>query len=722
MGKGGSGDGERKLRKPRGVSLATRLAGATLIVSFAALAAATTIGINSGLSLGREIYENRLVSLNNSTGAGVASAMTSAGRAADALALSPATAEAIGAFDDAITELRAPDGFDPIVERRRLVAAYDATYADLFELAADDLSAQNLAPRTTEAIYLQDQYSFADDVERLATIDDAEDGSTWSATHAAVHPGFRRFVDELQFSDLYLVEPVNERIVYSVEKRIDLGTSLQSGPFSGSVLANTVSRVLDDPDAGAATSDLSFYDPVPGEPVGVYATPVFDGGDLAGVLAFLYDGAVLTDITSNGGDWDGAGFDETADAYFVGDDGTVRTDPRSYLDDPVGFLDASVASGALTETERSAIEARGTTVLELRATDASIAAGATSADSDDPVAGRVSIDGNDVFSNVTRFDTPASDISEQLRWLVIAEIDVEEAETAIIDFRNLLVVGTAVFLIVTAFFAVGWANRTMAPVRAISDRLADPDRETEPLTLRDSSPLEFHYLAASFEQMAALLRRQHGRLAIAREERLVLMQQMLPPAVAERVATGDLDDLDQIAQTSVAVVVVLGLGDLVQREGAAGRELVESLHAELDELAEQHGLDRIKVVGDAYFASCGHDRPYIDHAPRVVTFATDARDAIEEFGHRTESGLDAAIGVHTGPVTIGMVGEERMIFDVWGDTVSYAHLLARRAEHGGILVSGGTNEMLPDELVTEPVESADDTVWSVPLTTVGGVG
>ena len=720
MAAGEGGNGAAEHRRRRGVSLATRLAGAIVIVSLAALSAATLVGINAGLSLGREIYEDRLVSLNNSSSSGIAAAFASSNAAAEALALSPSTADATVAFAAAIGDVSASAEFDPNSERRELVKAYETVYGDVLAATADDLSIQSLVARTADAIYLQTRYSINPEIRRAAIIDDAEDGSSWSEVHAEYNPGFRRFVDELELSDLYLVEPVNEQIVYSVEKRLDLGTSLQSGPFSGSVLANTVSRVFEDPGAGSVISDLSFYDAIPGEPVGAYAAPILADGELVGVLAFLYDGAVLTDIVSNDGDWEAAGYDDTADVYFVGDDGTMRTDPRGFLDDPAAFLDASQAAAGLTNDERAVIEARGTTVLVLRAVDATIS---DHESDDDPVAERTSIDGKDVFSSVAVFDTPNSDLGDQLDWLVVAEIEVEEAETSIEDFRGLLVVGTAVFMIVAAFMAVAWANRLMAPVRAISDRLGDPDTTAPPLELSESSPLEFQYLAASFEQMATILRQQHGQLATAREGRLELMQRMLPPAVAERVAAGDLDGLDEVAQTSVAVVVVLGLAELVQQEGSEGRAIVEALHEELDALAEQHGLDRIKVVGDAYFASCGHDRPYIDHAPRAVTFATDARDAVEEFGRRTQGGLDAAIGVHTGSVTIGMVGEQRMIFDVWGDTVSHAHLLARRAGHNSILLSDSTHQMLPDELVTEPFEATGEgATWAVPLTTVGGIG
>ena len=303
MAAGEGGNGAAEHRRRRGVSLATRLAGAIVIVSLAALSAATLVGVSAGLSLGREIYEDRLVSLNNSSSSGIAAAFASSNAAAEALALSPSTADATVAFAAAIGDVSASAEFDPNSERRELVKAYETIYGDVLAATADDLSIQSLVARTADAIYLQTRYSINPEIRRAAIIDDAEDGSSWSEVHAEYNPGFRRFVDELELSDLYLVEPVNEQIVYSVEKRLDLGTSLQSGPFSGSVLANTVSRVFEDPGAGSVISDLSFYDAIPGEPVGAYAAPILADGQLVGVLAFLYDGAVLTDIVSNDGDW-----------------------------------------------------------------------------------------------------------------------------------------------------------------------------------------------------------------------------------------------------------------------------------------------------------------------------------------------------------------------------------------------------------------------------------
>jgi class 3 adenylate cyclase len=230
-------------------------------------------------------------------------------------------------------------------------------------------------------------------------------------------------------------------------------------------------------------------------------------------------------------------------------------------------------------------------------------------------------------------------------------------------------------------------------------------------------------LATSFESMSDTLDQQQIRLAIVREERLQTMREMLPTAVAERIAAGDLQNVDEVPEATVVVLVVLGLSDLVRSDGdGSDRETVDRLHAELDDLALQNGLDRVKVVGDAYFAACGHDRPYIDHAPRAIAFAADAHDVIRELSLDSPADLDVAVGIDTGPVIVGMTGGTRLVYDVWGETVTVAHHLARRAGRGQILISEQSKDLLPASIETDLVSGSGghDAIWSVDSSSVGG--
>jgi class 3 adenylate cyclase len=640
--------------------MATRLAASVLVVSFVALAVATVVGVASGFDLGRQIDRDELTSTGAAAAFDIEAELSGTRSASRALASSPQAVDAVEQFSAAFDELQTA-------------------------LAADDSGAD------------------------ASGVDDAGDGSARSSVHRTFDPAYRRVVDELGLVDLYLIDP-DARIVYSVAEQADLGTSLVVGPYGGSVLANTVGEVIGDPAGGTVASDLSFYDPAAERAIGVMASPVLDGSRLVGVLAVTYDAADLTEIVTVDRSW--AGHPETGDVYLVGADGTLRSDPRPFLEDPSAFLDASLATGVISTEDRTTIEAAGTTVLTQSANGATVIAGTAG---DGGVGERVSMTGTDVLSTTTPITLDGFD------WFVVAEVDRSTAEERLVDFRNVLVVGTALFVVLIAFFAVSWASSIMRPVRVTSERLSSSDVDPVGFIVAERSPVEIHHLVASFESMSATLEHEQRELAEAREQRLDLLRKLLPRTVADRISRGDLEGLDEVPQASVVVLVVLGLGDLV-RVGAPGsnRDLVDRLHGDLDDLAEQHGLDRIKIVGDAYFAACGHDRPFIDHAPRVVAFATDARDAIRDLGEQRAARLDVAVGVHTGPVTVGMAGGARLVYDVWGETVTVAHHLARRAQRGDVLLSETTHRLLPDEIPRERVTDAGDAaLWSVPMTAMG---
>jgi class 3 adenylate cyclase len=701
------------------VSLATRLAGALLALSLASLAIATLVGLNAGFDLGRDIYEQRLETAADAAAFDIAAAIEGSSAANEALALSPEAAVAIDRFAAGVDELRADPTIDTDAITADLVTAYDEPYLSRSGPDGRSLSIGEVISTDPAALFLQRQYSvqevdaetgdpvtadvISDRPTEVRTIDDASridnagDGSTWSAVHDEYHSAYRRVVEEFGLRDLYLVEPDEGVVVYSVGKGPDLGTSLTSGPMSGSVLSNTVKAVIEDPKT--ARSDLNTYVAASGELVGVIASPVFDGDELAGVVAITYDADRIDSIL----DRPPVGDIDMPDVFLAGTDGTLRSNPRGFRDDPAAYLAASEEAGSLTPAQSQAIRDAGSVAL-IQTVSAATAESAVAGDIG--VEQRPSVTGSEVFGTVQRVPV------ESPVWFVVGELDFDDAEAALADFRSILIVGTSLFVLAIAFFAVGWAQGIVRPVKLISERLGDPDSRGAPLEIPTQSPIEMHHLVESFESMAETLDRQQVSLALAREDRLDLMKQMLPAAIADRVANGELDGVDEVQHATVVVVVVLGLGELVRRGGPSRLGLVDRLHAELDELADHHGLDRIKVVGDAYFASCGHDRPFIDHAPRVVAFATDARDAVRAIGAEQGDRLAVGAGVQTGRVTVGMTGGARLVYDVWGETVTMADQLARRAGPNVVLVSDTVRKLLPDEIEVIPAGDADG-VWAV---------
>jgi len=692
-------------------SLATRLALVIVAMSLLSLLAATIVGVRTGRELGDDLDDDRLVALRSSGSLDVASRMAALGRSVGAVAASPQAVLAIEDLGAAFDQLADIPAADFARQQDQLRTVYEERYLDALEVGGRVVDMTDILVESAAGTYLQFHYATEEHAaDTPAEVDDAGDGSLWSELHRVVQPQYREVVDRLQLNDMLLVEP-GGNVVYSVAKRPDLGSNLEVGPFSGSVVARAYDLVVDDPSVGPVVVDLAFYEPALLTPVGAVAAPVLEGGRLAGVAIFLYDSAPFTDALTADGQWDDAGFPATGETYLFGSDGLLRSEPRDFIETPVTFLNAAIEAGNLDETRRAEILATGSTVLLQPAAEATLNVGLAG---DDEVAERTSITGVDVL------DTVAAVPVDGLDWYVVSEVSAESAEGDLADFEEFLIIGAAIFVVALTFVAVAWADLIVRPVRSISNRLASAERRDDPIDVPPRSPIEFQRLAASFETMSLALRSQEEQLAQARGQRLDLLRSMLPPAVADRIAAGDVDSLEEVPEASVVVVVIQGLGALVRAgDELADRDRIDQLHAELDDLAAGHGLERVKVVGDAYFAACGHDRPLIDHAPRSVSFAADAQDAVRAIGRAGDIALDVSVGVHTGPVTVGMTGGIRMVYDVWGATVTAAHSLARRAGRGQILVSGATAAVLPDSVGRARAGGDDEDGWVVDAASVG---
>lgn len=686
--------GERGSRFRARTSTATRLAASVVVISLVSLVVATLVGVTTGEDLADDLNEEHLRATVESASSDVQTELRGLGRTTDALAVSLQAAVSVELFDAAFTEIESSIGQGEYEdELDALIAAYRVDYLDPLRAAGRDVQLRDITSTSPTATYLQ--YEYAIDLgaaAKPATLDDAGDGSEWTEIHRRVHPVYREVVNRLDLLDLYLIEP-DGTVVYSVSKGPDLGTNMRTGPYSGSVVANTFKRVAGAPDEDAFTSDLRFYDAVPGVPVGAVASPILDESEFVGALVVTYDAARLTDLVTADETWEEGGLPETGDVYLVGADGTTRSDPRAFLETPTAYLDAAVADGLLDDDDRSRIEATGTTVLTQSAPDDTVDAGVKG---DDSVRSTSSITGASVLSITVPM------VNGTLEWLVVAEVDAVAAGRGLDDFQELLIVGAAIFVVLLAFAAVAWANGIVRPIRHISDRISRHGRSDAVIEVPPQTSVEIQQLASRLETMKNNLSSQHEQIAGAREERLSLLRSMLPPSVAQRISSGDVRSLDQAPAATVVVVVVLGLADLVRAaSGSADRELVDELLGELDDIALEHGLDRIKVVGDAYFAACGHDRQYIDHAPRSIDFALESMSFIAEL--ETDVPLAFAVGVHSGAVTTGMAGGASLVYDVWGTTVSRAHRLARQADGGEIRISAESRALLPDSVTTQTV-------------------
>ena len=222
-------------RVVRNISVATRLSLVILLVALVSLVVTSIVGLQRGGQLADTVLQARITSLGAARADEVERYVGSLERAAIGQAISPTTAQAIEDFADAYREL---DAEEPTADAEEALNTFytDVVAPDLSAVRGRPVNAASLVPRANAGVTLQAAYVVASDAAG-GLIADAGDGSRWSELHSTLHESFDEFVIQTGVDDLYLIEADTNTIVYSTAKGIDFGTSLLTGPQSGSALA-----------------------------------------------------------------------------------------------------------------------------------------------------------------------------------------------------------------------------------------------------------------------------------------------------------------------------------------------------------------------------------------------------------------------------------------------------------------------------------------------------
>ena len=167
-------------------------------------------------------------------------------------------------------------------------------------------------------------------------------GGTYNKLHATYHPLMRTAASTLSFADFLLVDHRSSRIIYSVEKEAEFGTSLRAGPYRDSNLAAAAARCGQAPDPSATClEDFADYLPSNGSPQAFMAAPVIDQGVVIGVLVAQLSIDEIDRIVTSNRRWRHEGLGATGEAYLVGPDFLAPLQPAHVLRESRPLLRAS---------------------------------------------------------------------------------------------------------------------------------------------------------------------------------------------------------------------------------------------------------------------------------------------------------------------------------------------------------------------------------------------
>jgi guanylate cyclase len=128
---------------------------------------------------------------------------------------------------------------------------------------------------------------------------------------------------------------------------------------------------------------------------------------------------------------------------------------------------------------------------------------------------------------------------------------------------------------------------------------------------------------------------------------------------------------------------------------------LDRLFSQFDALVERHGLEKIKTIGDCYMAAAGVPDPSPDHAQRAARLALDMRATIAQSAPVDKEHLQLRIGINSGPLTAGVIGSKRFLYDLWGDAVNTASRMESNGTPGQIQITRATYDLVKDAFVCE---------------------
>jgi len=212
-----------------------------------------------------------------------------------------------------------------------------------------------------------------------------------------------------------------------------------------------------------------------------------------------------------------------------------------------------------------------------------------------------------------------------------------------------------------------------------------------------------HEINTMLESLDIALDKKRQDLLVEKERSDELLNNILPRVIADRMRMGELMIAEHFEEVTVLFSDIVGFTKLSAR--TAPQELVKLLNmifSEYDLIADKHGLEKIKTIGDAYMVVSGVPLAQMEHARRIALMALEMRDKLLELNQTFQLDIAVRIGIATGEVIAGIIGKRKFSYDLWGDTVNIAARMESHGIEGKIQCTEYFYQLLHREFVFEP--------------------
>ena len=190
------------------------------------------------------------------------------------------------------------------------------------------------------------------------------------------------------------------------------------------------------------------------------------------------------------------------------------------------------------------------------------------------------------------------------------------------------------------------------------------------------------------------------RVEQEKSERLLL--NILPKAIADQLKQDNSAIAEQFKEVTIMFADIVDFTSLASKMSPTKLvNLLNEIFSSFDKLAEQHNLEKIKTIGDAYMVVGGVPIAQSNHAEAVAEMALDMQQKISNFKRDNRQPFQLRIGINTGSVVAGVIGIKKFSYDLWGDAVNLASRMETQGIAGSIQVTAATYQYLKDKYLFE---------------------
>jgi class 3 adenylate cyclase len=703
-----------RLRRRRLLSRFSIQSKLVLMMVLCTIIAATVVGLiafQAGRSSLRSAVFNRLTEVRESQSRALGSEFKDLKNSLVLYSHGAIAVPAIQAFIAGFDQL-ADAPINP-AQQQSIADYYNSTFMkeiEQYSSAKPDLNA--VLPATNAQKYLQAIYTAqrkSDDV--AVTLDDAHDGSAWSAANARYQDFFRQIVQRFEFQDVLLLD-TRGNVVYTAFKDVDLGTNILTGPYNTSLLRGAYEKALaSNSDDYVGITDFEIYQPAEGQPTAWMVSPVSANGRTEGVMALQFPITKINRLMTFDKQWAASGMGATGETFLAGPDDLMRSDSRLILENPAQYKHDVVRAGTPPDIADTAIRLGMTTLIQ------PVGAEATRAAQRGESGTMITTDylGHQTLQAYAPVQIPDSG----LHWSIVAKLDTAEAFAREAAFAKTMVISTAAIIFVVCLAAMFAAQVFVRPIRRLeagARKISGGEYDVAiPLESRD----EIGDLTQAFNEMTRNLGIKEDLLNEQRRENDRLLSLLMPERVVERYRQGEEIIAQDHQDVSVIFADIVGL-DRLQAELTSEQSLsiINELARQMDAAAEELGVEPVRSVHNGYLASCGLNVPRLDNVRRTVDFALETQRIIDRFNAETGRHLSLRAGIDAGRVSSGLIGRSSIVYDMWGAAVNLAYRVQSGSPQDGIYVTQRVYETVGDIAAFTPagtitMDGVEQPIWRV---------